>query len=106
MSQSKKLNIIGCIPARYASSRLPGKPLVDIAGKPMILHVVERAKQSLTLTDVTVLTDDQRIFDVVNDAGHNVSMTSTTCASGPHWSLSAPAVRAEKSSAGAMSCWA
>jgi 3-deoxy-manno-octulosonate cytidylyltransferase (CMP-KDO synthetase) len=82
MTQQKKLNIIGCIPARYASSRLPGKPLVDIAGKPMILHVVEKAKRSSALTDVTVLTDDQRIFDVVSSAGHNVSMTSTNCASG------------------------
>ena len=82
MTQQKKLKIIGCIPARYASSRLPGKPLVDIAGKPMILHVVEKAKRSSALTDVTVLTDDQRIFDVVNSAGHNVSMTSTNCASG------------------------
>ncbi len=82
MTQQKKLNIIGCIPARYASSRLPGKPLVDIAGKPMILHVVEKAKRSSALTDVIVLTDDQRIFDVVSSAGHNVSMTSADCVSG------------------------
>lgn len=74
--------IIGCIPARYASSRLPGKPLSDIAGKPMILHVVEKAKKSTTLTDVIVLTDDQRIFDTVRSAGHKVSMTSENCASG------------------------
>ncbi len=82
MNQGKKLNIIGCIPARYASSRLPGKPLVNIAGKPMILHVVEKAKRSSALTDVVVLTDDQRIFDVVSSASHNVCMTSTSCASG------------------------
>jgi len=82
MNHLKKLNIIGCIPARYASSRLPGKPLADIAGKPMILHVVEKAKRSSTLTDVIVLTDDQRIFDVVNAAGHDVCMTSANCASG------------------------
>jgi 3-deoxy-manno-octulosonate cytidylyltransferase (CMP-KDO synthetase) len=81
MNQSKP-NITGCIPARYASSRLPGKPLADIAGKPMILHVVERAKKASTLTDVVVLTDDQRIFDVVKNAGHNACMTSETCASG------------------------
>ncbi len=74
--------VIGCIPARYASSRLPGKPLCDIAGKPMILHVVERAKQSLALTDIIVLTDDQRIFDVIEAAGYNASMTSKNCASG------------------------
>lgn len=74
--------IIGCIPARYASSRLPGKPLSDIVGKPMILHVVERAKLAVTLSDVVVLTDDQRIFDVVKAAGHSVAMTSENCASG------------------------
>ncbi len=74
--------IIGCIPARYASSRLPGKPLSDIAGKPMILHVVEKTRQCKALTDVFVLTDDQRIFDVVNDAGYSVAMTSESCASG------------------------
>jgi len=82
MTKSENLTIIGCIPARYASSRLPGKPLCDIAGKPMILHVVEEAKCSSTLTDVVVLTDDQRIFDVVSSACHNVCMTSTSCASG------------------------
>jgi 3-deoxy-manno-octulosonate cytidylyltransferase (CMP-KDO synthetase) len=74
--------IIGCIPARYASTRLPGKPLSNIAGKPMILHVVEKAKQSSRLSDVVVLTDDQRIYDVITSAGHNVTMTSENCASG------------------------
>ncbi len=77
-----KYRIIGCIPARYASTRLPGKPLSDINGKPMILHVVERALQAATLSDVIVLTDDQRIFDVVNDASYSVAMTSENCASG------------------------
>lgn len=79
---SSQLKIIGCIPARYASSRLPGKPLSDIAGKPMILHVIEKAKQSSTLSDAIVLTDDQRIFDIVKSAGFNVAMTSENCASG------------------------
>jgi len=79
---TKQFKIIGCIPARYASSRLPGKPLCDIAGKPMILHVVEKAKRAIALSDVTVLTDDQRIFDVVNNAGYSVTMTSENCASG------------------------
>ena len=82
MNHAKELKITGCIPARYASSRLPGKPLAEIAGKPMILHVVEKAKKSSALNDVIVLTDDQRIFDIVSSAGHNVSMTSADCASG------------------------
>ncbi len=79
---SSQHKIIGCIPARYASTRLPGKPLSDIAGKPMILHVVEKAKQSSRLSDVVVLTDDQRIYDVISSAGHKVTMTSENCASG------------------------
>lgn len=82
MKISDKAKITGCIPARYASSRLPGKPLCDIAGKPMILHVVEKARLCTMLSDVVVLTDDQRIFDVVSNAGHNVEMTSENCASG------------------------
>jgi 3-deoxy-manno-octulosonate cytidylyltransferase (CMP-KDO synthetase) len=82
MNDKDRLKIIGCIQARYASSRLPGKPLQDIAGKPMILHVAEKAKRAAALSDVTVLTDDQRIFDVVNAAGYSVAMTSENCASG------------------------
>ncbi|MCK5394350.1 MAG: 3-deoxy-manno-octulosonate cytidylyltransferase [Gammaproteobacteria bacterium] len=82
MTKPKELTIIGCVPARYASSRLPGKPLCDIAGKPMILHVVEKASLCKSLSDVVVLTDDQRIFDVITHAGHNVTMTSESCASG------------------------
>jgi len=82
MTKPEELTIIGCIPARYASSRLPGKPLCDIAGKPMILHVVEKSHLCKMLSDVVVLTDDQRIFDVITDAGYNVEMTSENCASG------------------------
>lgn len=77
-----KTKVIGCIPARYASTRLPGKPLSDIAGKAMIIHVLEKAKQATTLADVIVLTDDQRIFDTVTQAGHVAAMTSESCASG------------------------
>lgn len=74
--------VIGCIPARYASTRLPGKPLCDIAGKPMILHVVEKALQAEMLTDVVVLTDDERILKTVTDAGYRAALTSENCASG------------------------
>lgn len=63
------------IPARYASTRLPGKPLLTIAGKPMILHVLDRALES-GIADVVVATDDQRIADAVTAAGHQVIMTS------------------------------
>ena len=51
---------IAIIPARYASTRLPGKPLLDIGGKPMLLHVYEQAKKS-SVDRVIIATDDQRI---------------------------------------------
>lgn len=82
MTNATVKKIIGCIPARYASSRLPGKPLCDIAGKPMILHVVEKASQCTTLSAVVVLTDDRRIYDTVTAAGFKACMTSEHCASG------------------------
>jgi 3-deoxy-manno-octulosonate cytidylyltransferase (CMP-KDO synthetase) len=61
---------------------LPGKPLRDIGGRPMVLHIVEKAKQAKKLDDVIVLTDDDRILKVVTDAGYRAIMTSPDCASG------------------------
>jgi 3-deoxy-manno-octulosonate cytidylyltransferase (CMP-KDO synthetase) len=58
------MNIIGLIPARYASTRFPGKPLHPIAGKPLIQHVVERCKSVKALGEVIVATDDARIAEV------------------------------------------
>jgi len=69
------------IPARYASTRLPGKPLLDIAGKPMIRHVVERACESGAKT-VTVATDDERIYNACKQLGAAVVMTSAKHGSG------------------------
>lgn len=76
----KRNNIVGIIPARYASTRFPGKPLVDINGKPMIQHVFEQA--SKVLNYVFVATDDSRIYDVVKNFGGNVVMTSSEHQSG------------------------
>ncbi len=76
------MKITGCIPSRYASTRLPGKPLLDIGGKPMVIRVIEQALQANSLDEVVVLTDDQRILDTVNDAGFRAVMTSEHCASG------------------------
>ncbi len=70
------MKILGVIPARYASSRFPGKPLVDIVGKPMIQRVFEQCQQAESLADVVVATDDKRIFDVVEKFGGNVILTS------------------------------
>ena len=69
------------IPARYGSTRLPGKPLLQIAGKPMIAHVCERAKQACA-TEVVVATDDQRIVDAVAEMGIQVLMTRSDHQSG------------------------
>lgn len=69
------------IPARYGSTRLPGKPLLDIAGKPMIVHVCERALEA-DAEQVVVATDDQRIFDAVGDLGLQAVMTDPNHQSG------------------------
>src|SRR5579859_927589 len=69
------------IPARYAAQRLPGKPLVDIHGRPLILHVCDRAKQS-GAAQVIVATDDERVRAACAEAGMDVQMTGTQHASG------------------------
>jgi 3-deoxy-manno-octulosonate cytidylyltransferase (CMP-KDO synthetase) len=75
-------NVVAIIPARYASTRLPGKPLIEIAGKPMILRVVERARQTASINRVIVATDDDRVFNVVAGAGFEAVMTSPDHATG------------------------
>lgn len=69
------------IPARYASSRLPGKPLADIGGRPMVLHVLDRALQA-GAESVVVATDDVRVLQAVEAAGHQALMTSPDHQSG------------------------
>jgi 3-deoxy-manno-octulosonate cytidylyltransferase (CMP-KDO synthetase) len=69
------------IPARYASTRLHGKPLLNIAGKPMIVHVCERAAQA-GAEDIIVATDDMRIFDTVTELGIKAVMTRADHQSG------------------------
>lgn len=68
--------IIGIIPARYQSTRLPGKPLVDLEGKPMIQRVYEGASQAKLLDRVIVATDDERILQAVKSFGGEAVMTS------------------------------
>ncbi len=69
------------IPARYGSTRLPGKPLISLAGKPMVAHVCDRANEA-GAEQIVVATDDQRIFDFVADLGIDAVMTSNTHQSG------------------------
>lgn len=70
------MNILCVIPARYASTRLPGKPLADIAGKPMIQHVYERTCRAEAPSTVLVATDSQLVYDAVQAFGGKVLLTS------------------------------
>ena len=76
------MKTLGIIPSRYASTRFPGKPLIDIDGKTMIQRVYEQSKKSKSLSKVIVATDDKRIFNHVNSFGGNVIMTSDSHDSG------------------------
>lgn len=73
---------VAVIPARYASTRLPGKPLLDIAGKPMIVRVCERAAAASSIARVVVATDDERIAFAVRETGFEAEMTAADHPSG------------------------
>jgi 3-deoxy-manno-octulosonate cytidylyltransferase (CMP-KDO synthetase) len=76
------LKVLGIIPARYGSSRLCGKPLFEINGKTIIQHCYERVKQVDILDDVIVLTDDERIANVIKNINGNVAMITQECLNG------------------------
>jgi 3-deoxy-manno-octulosonate cytidylyltransferase (CMP-KDO synthetase) len=76
------MKVLAVIPARYAATRLPGKPLADIHGKPMIQWVYERAKASKAVDRVIVATDDERIASVVRSFGGEAIMTDPALPSG------------------------
>ncbi|MDR2409377.1 MAG: 3-deoxy-manno-octulosonate cytidylyltransferase [Bacteroidales bacterium] len=76
------MNIVGIIPARFQSVRFPGKPLIDLAGKAMIVRTYEQVSKVKQLTDVVVATDDKRIYQTVQSAGGKVLMTSPAHLSG------------------------
>ncbi|AEE54141.1 3-deoxy-manno-octulosonate cytidylyltransferase [Haliscomenobacter hydrossis] len=76
------MKTLGIIPARYASTRFPGKPLADLNGKSLIQRVYERVAAAPALDDVMVATDDQRIYDHVLSFGGKVQMTSAEHQSG------------------------
>ena len=77
MSTSGKHHILGIIPARWASTRFPGKPLHLIAGKPLVQHVWERCQQCNLLDNVVIATDDTRISEACQSFGAEVAMTSS-----------------------------
>lgn len=76
------MDVIGIIPARYSSTRFEGKVLAEIAGKPMIQHVWERAKEALTLDDLIIASDDDRVANAARAFGAKVVTTSKGHASG------------------------
>ena len=76
------MNVIGIIPARYGSTRLEAKALADIAGKPMIQHIYERAKAASIIDDVIVATDDERIKNIVEKFGGKAVFTAKEHSSG------------------------
>ena len=77
MNVSSFQKTIAIIPARYSSKRFPGKPLAKIEGKPMIQHVWERVKQTSSIDQIFVATDDERILDAVKNFGGDGVLTST-----------------------------
>jgi len=76
------MKIVGVIPARYASVRFPGKPLAPLAGKAMVLHVLDAASAARRLDRAVVATDDERIASAVRGAGGEAILTSSKAASG------------------------
>ena len=80
--ETSNRKVFGAIPARYASTRLPGKPLRLLAGRPLIEHVYRRAQEARSLDRVVVLTDDERIGQAVSKFGGEFEMTPDGCASG------------------------
>ncbi|KAE8732157.1 3-deoxy-manno-octulosonate cytidylyltransferase [Hibiscus syriacus] len=77
-----RTRVVGIIPARYASSRFEGKPLVHILGKPMIQRTWERSKLATTLDHLVVATDDEKIAECCRGFGADVIMTSESCQNG------------------------
>lgn len=76
------MNSIAVIPARWAATRLPGKPLADLQGRPLVVHVLDRAQRARRISRVLVATDDKRIADAVVAEGGEVVLTPSTLASG------------------------
>jgi 3-deoxy-manno-octulosonate cytidylyltransferase (CMP-KDO synthetase) len=74
--------IIGVIPARFGSSRLMGKPLADIGGKPMIQHTYESASKSKLLDDIVIAVDDDRVYNVVKEFCDHVKITPKDISTG------------------------
>ena len=82
MKLQKNPVAVAIIPARFASTRFPGKPLIEIHGKTLIQHTYENAKRCQLFNEIIVATDDKRIFEHVKSFGGNVTMTPEQCPTG------------------------
>jgi len=80
--ENQRQKVYAIIPARFESTRLPGKLLLEIGGKPLILHTLERAKRAKNIDQVIVATDDERILRVVRESGGEAVLTSRKHQSG------------------------
>ena len=89
------MSVLVVIPARYGSTRFPGKPLAALSGKPMIQHVYEGARQARDVDEVVVATDDERIMRAVSAFGGKAMMTSPTCRSGSERAAEVARARSE-----------
>jgi 3-deoxy-manno-octulosonate cytidylyltransferase (CMP-KDO synthetase) len=81
MPQSSGL-VLAVVPARFGAQRFPGKPLVDLRGRPMVVRVADAARRARTIDRVLIATDDDRIAEACRAAGHAVVMTPASCPSG------------------------
>ena len=82
MAENKPIHTVGIIPARFASTRLPGKPLIHILGKSLIQRTYENAKKFSSLSEIIIATDNQDIFDHAKSFGADVVMTDSNCLNG------------------------
>jgi 3-deoxy-manno-octulosonate cytidylyltransferase (CMP-KDO synthetase) len=78
----RDVRLVAIIPARYAAQRLPGKPLADIGGAPMVVRVAQQAAKAEGIDEVAVATDDRRILQAVTQAGFRALMTDPSCRNG------------------------
>ena len=79
MAENKPIHTVGIIPARFASTRLPGKPLIHILGKSLIQRTYENAKKFSSLSEIIIATDNQDIFDHAKSFGADVVTTDSNC---------------------------
>jgi 3-deoxy-manno-octulosonate cytidylyltransferase (CMP-KDO synthetase) len=82
MAEKKPIHTVGIIPARFASTRLPGKPLIHILGKSLIQRTFENTKKFTSLSEIIIATDNQDIFDHAKSFGADVVMTDSNCLNG------------------------